>query len=151
MTKSLTTLLGLTLFIGCAGTAPVDRKGTYACQGISASDRDQHAALLDGRDPRIEHAQPLTRTTHIGKATMQRSAGVRLYVRAEPGLNQPLLQRHVDCAIGHRMALAQPGDPYAAHDVRATVRAADHHFVVELEAPDATAGRALESHVLATR
>lgn len=150
MTRSLFTALGLTLVVGCA-SASADRKGTHACQGISATDRDRHAALLDGRDPRVEHAHPLKRTTHIGKATMERSAGVRLYVRAEPGLSQPLLQRHVDCAIGHRVALAQPGDPYAAHDVRASVRPAGHHFVVELETPSADAGRALESHVLSSR
>jgi hypothetical protein len=134
--------LGLGLFLGVAGTATAAEPQAGLCAGIQAADRS--GELIEGRGARVEHVEQLTRKARIGKMTYDRPAGMRIFVRPEAGLSVPYLQRAVNCALAERAARGG-SDPLASGEVRATVRSADHHFVVDLVGASHATAQALAS------
>jgi hypothetical protein len=82
----------------------------------------------------------LTRTQMVGKAPLVVTAGIRLYVPAQPGLSRESLHAAVRAEIDR----AQQG-PLSTRGLHARVVSASAGYVVELSAPNATDARKLVS------
>ena len=91
---------------------------------------------------RVRHAAPLYTTRFVARAIQPRELiGAELYVDAEPGMNQPYMERVLSCyaAAG---SFAHPNDPLAAANIRdLDVRVQGHQYVISVTGADRHAGK----------
>ncbi len=112
-----------------------------ACSGLNAE--------LGQEGFRIDQVQELKRQKRIGKAVVIQPSGAQLFVRAEPGLSAPYLQRVVDCQV----AQGSGSGPLSVPGVTATVSQQGQHFVVQILAPDLASAKDVQerARTLASR
>lgn len=131
MTKVCSIVAASLLSFGCIlGAGPGEARAyngsgaPESCSGVSAE--------LGQEGFRVDQVQELKRQKRIGRAVVIQPSGAQLFVRAEPGLSAPYLQRVVDCQV------AQGGGagPLSVPGVTATVSQQGQHFVVQILAPD---------------
>lgn len=145
MTWRETGLAAAIILTGAAcGASNQQASTTTLVQGASCeriSDLDQQVARFY-KLAHVRDAQPLYTQRFLARAIQPRELiGAELYVDAEPGMNQPYLQRVLSChAAGSGKAL--PHDPLRAQNVRALdVRAQGHQFVIAVTGANREAGR----------
>lgn len=110
-----------------AGPAEAQASNGGVCAGVSA-DLGQ-----------VERVNELRRERRIGRAVVLQPSGAQLFVRAEPGMSTPYLQRVVNC----QLAEGQSG-PLAVPGVKATVSQEGEHFVVVILAPDVPSAKEVQ-------
>lgn len=151
------TLLAIAL-AGCAATGP-----SGACDRCAQTDAPTSARqVADACADLPEHEQrtPLFAgelsvadtwpvIVRVGKHLELRTLGGEVYVRAEPHVTAPWLQRVAQCQIARYEAGAttSAADPLAVAGAQVEVRGAGDGFVVKVTAPTRSAGRAIAERV----
>lgn len=154
------TLLLATTLAGCAATLPsgaCDRcvqadapQRASAAEVASACadlpEQQQRAQLLGGALP-VADAWPVVQ--RVGKHLEFRTLGAEVYVRAEPHVTAPWLQRVAHCQIVRYEAgeLASAADPLAVTGAQVEVRDVGGGFVVRVTAPTRAGGRTIADRV----
>ena len=150
-----TTLAGIGMLVamgaaGCAttGSAPAlaaaqGTEGTdQVCSGIPAKERE--LGLLSYRDA-FGGTAPLTERVQIGKSVqVDRDTGVRIAVRAQPGLTAPWIARVASChmalaAAGRLEDLSGRNDPLLVAGAKVSVDEEYTGFIVSVRAPNVDA------------
>ena len=138
-----TLLLGL-LSVGAAGCArdarPADpvqlaADARTACAGVPDDARQQLHAQLS--DVEAHHVDRIEGQRRVGRATIRVTQGARIFLKAQPGLSVPWLQRVVACETAHVAAngAATPASSiFAVPGATTEIRSAYGGFTMDVKA-----------------
>lgn len=160
--KRVSMIVGV-VFAGAAGCATTSSTSAlaaaqggedteHACAGVPAKERD--LGLLSYRDA-IGGTAPWRERVQISKGmSVDQEVGVRIAVRAQPGLTAPWLARVATChaslaAANQLEALDAKNDPLRVPGVAVSVEEGATGFIVSLRAPNASAATDLETRSIA--
>jgi hypothetical protein len=145
--------------VGCATTtsAPLaaaqgGEDAEHVCAGIPAKERE--LGLLSYRGA-IGGTTPMMLRTRLSKSVEDnRQVGVRIALRAQPGLTAPWLSRvaacHVALAAAKQLeATDAKDDPLLVPGVQVSVEEAYTGFIVSVRAPDAAAATDVNARAVA--
>lgn len=140
-----TGLLAAIILTGAACAASTQQQASTTVAQGAACDRVENLEHQVARVYKLAHvrdAQPLYTQRFLARAIQPREViGAELYVDAEPGVNQPYLQRVLSCHAA-ASSTAHPNDPLRTQNVRALdVRMQGHQFVIAVTGADRQAGR----------
>ena len=139
-----TGLVAAIIVTGAACGASTQQASTTVARGASC-ERVENLEQQVARVYNLAHvrdAQPLYTQRFLARAIQPRELiGAELYVDAEPGVNQPYLQRLLSCHAA-ASGVAHPNDPLRAANVRSLdVRVQGHQFVIAVTGANREAGR----------
>jgi hypothetical protein len=140
-----TGLLAATILTGAACGASTQQAGATTVARGAACERVENLEQQVARVYNLAHvrdAQPLYTQRFLARAIQPREViGAELYVDAQPGVNQPYLQRLLSCHAA-ASSTAHPNDPLRADNVRAVdVRVQGHHYVIAVTGANRRAGQ----------
>ena len=133
--------MALPFTVGCAGSqATAAASGGDHCGEIDA--HQVMSKLYEGGA--VYDAHPIEERVFRARALQpNETLGASLYVKAEPGLTSPYLQRVMSCHVTSGQA-AHPNDPLFPQSgkiAQLKVREAKHGFAVDVRADEPTVGR----------
>lgn len=133
----------LPLSVGCAGAQnqPTTLASGANCGQLEGADQVVSQLYEGGA---IYDARPIEERVFRARAlTPKETMGASLYVKAEPGLTSPYLERVMACHVASGQA-AHPNDPLFPQSgkiAKLEVREAKHGFAIDVRADQVNVGR----------